>query len=1422
MTDSVFGKDVINGSLSNLVEHRIGSESLATLLEKYSGGDWTTSNQQAQDVPFKDEFSAYGPSFPNTNYYFYNDAGVKLSVNHYFNYYSNNQGSSNNDLKVKVSLTAPSLDRVNAVDQFNLSYTNSNSNTYNSVTGLNPSNDTKNINLNFKQAGVTSAEDINLTYSKTDTNYWASDADWNSKRIGSYVYSSKDYYSALNNSGYETRDYNGLHVNYVVTNGKYQNKIVNKSISFDTFSILGDKNTNENDEWLSNHLIIKNLKVSTNDLTMTTSLVDIQLNSKQLESFNKVSKESDGDVFNPAAGGLLNNIAEKPQSIFPTNDIFTIKNTDGYYVDAGDGNDKITGNIGDDSLLGGNGNNTMQGGLGDDTYILSMRSTGSDIISDSGGSFDNLTYTATYNQPNCWTNFEMYSQGNDLYVKRMTISNTSSSLMAKVANNVGAGKIEYFTYSDDQSNNLTGNLIMASTAAVIATGATSGTTTGTAENNFLVGTQLNDTLNGNDGNDWLFGAAGNDNLSGGAGDDYIIGGAGTDTLNGGAGNDIYRLDIKSGTQFTDKTLAINDAFINLTTSVLETITDNKGENNSLEIDINNTNQFIDIFRTGSKLVAVQSDLISGARSVTVVADATSIQNIDFLIEDAWDNNHEQYKPAFLAISNTAAAETDDVIVGYNNNTATENLFGGDGNDWLFGGDGLDSLDGGSGDDTLVGGFGADTLTGGVGDDIYVLTPDTNNGTTSADVINESENAGDDLVWSTLQNTTLGANLEKLFLAGAAQSGTGNELDNTIVGNSQNNTINGGAGDDYMQGRSGNDTYYVDSEGDVVFEAANDGVDTVNSSISYTLTDNVERLTLIQNPFASFTGSIATTTLTVSAATGVLAVGQVITGAGITPGTTITAFGVGTNGGVGTYTVSTSQTVASTSMTNGVLIDINGRGNGLNNTITGNSGNNILDGGWGDDTLTGGAGDDTYYVDSSKDVVVESTSTLSGGGGVDSVYSTSWSWTMSMGVEKLYLTDNRGGTGIGNSANNSIYGDDSNNTLDGKAGADLMVGGDGDDVYYVDNVDDVITELMNEGNDTVYSSLSTYSIKDLVNVENLTLLGNLASSATGNLLSNSISGNSNNNIINGMEGNDWIYGMGGNDRLDGGIGNDTIEGGMGNDTLEGGSGNDFMAGGLGSDTYLISVTGTTSSGADTINDTSGADVLKLSVSAGGSVDFYRMGTSLIMKNNFGDLTDIQNFTIARGTAGAGAIEKLQYLNGDTGTMTEFSLALGALGGLGNDWVAGTTSNDTLTGGDGNDVLQGDMGGDSLDGGSGSDTLIGGAGNDILSGGSGSDFFIFNTATANNVDTILDFVTATDKIQLSKSVFTSLGATGSLTANLFSSTTTANDSDDRISYNSTTGALYYDADGSGSGAAVQIAIIGTNSHPSLQFSDIQIIA
>jgi Ca2+-binding RTX toxin-like protein len=122
------------------------------------------------------------------------------------------------------------------------------------------------------------------------------------------------------------------------------------------------------------------------------------------------------------------------------------------------------------------------------------------------------------------------------------------------------------------------------------------------------------------------------------------------------------------------------------------------------------------------------------------------------------------------------------------------------------------------------------------------------------------------------------------------------------------------------------------------------------------------------------------------------------------------------------------------------------------------------------------------------------------------------------------------------------------------------------------------------------------------------------------------------------------------------------------------------------------------------------------------------------------------------------------------------------------------------------------------------LNGGLGNDYLVGGSGADTFVFNTAlnTSTNTDTISDFTAGTDTIQLSNAIFTTLTSTGTLsTANFVASSTgAAVDANDYILYNTTTGALYYDADGSGSGAAVEFAVLGTLAHATITNSDFMI--
>ena len=132
-----------------------------------------------------------------------------------------------------------------------------------------------------------------------------------------------------------------------------------------------------------------------------------------------------------------------------------------------------------------------------------------------------------------------------------------------------------------------------------------------------------------------------------------------------------------------------------------------------------------------------------------------------------------------------------------------------------------------------------------------------------------------------------------------------------------------------------------------------------------------------------------------------------------------------------------------------------------------------------------------------------------------------------------------------------------------------------------------------------------------------------------------------------------------------------------------------------------------------------------------------------------------------------------------------------------------------------------------GGDGFDQLRGGAGNDTLTGGTGIDWFIFDTTPnrTTNKDTITDFTSGTDKLQFSKTIFTGLSgaALGDLSSNAFWSgagVTTAHDADDRFIYETTTGSLYYDADGNASGsAAVLVAMLGATTP--LAFTDLYII-
>ena len=210
------------------------------------------------------------------------------------------------------------------------------------------------------------------------------------------------------------------------------------------------------------------------------------------------------------------------------------------------------------------------------------------------------------------------------------------------------------------------------------------------------------------------------------------------------------------------------------------------------------------------------------------------------------------------------------------------------------------------------------------------------------------------------------------------------------------------------------------------------------------------------------------------------------------------------------------------------------GNSLDNRITGDIGDNILDGGSGSDTLEGGAGDDIYYVNSPNDVIVETTGNGNGNDVVWVASSYALNDSGNNAIEELRSSSNFGVQLTGNSLNNRLLegeGDDTlvggagTDTLDGGAGADTMMGGQGDDIYTVDNIGDVVTEVTGAGNDTVRSFVTNYTLSD--NVENLQLLGT-SMGGTGNSLDNLLTGNIGINSLSGGAGNDTLEGGGGGD------------------------------------------------------------------------------------------------------------------------------------------------------------------------------------------------------------------------------------------------------------------------------------------------------
>ncbi|MBD9371378.1 hypothetical protein IB238_01830 [Rhizobium sp. ARZ01] len=510
---------------------------------------------------------------------------------------------------------------------------------------------------------------------------------------------------------------------------------------------------------------------------------------------------------------------------------------------------------------------------------------------------------------------------------------------------------------------------------------------------------------------------------------------------------------------------------------------------------------------------------------------------------------------------------------------------------LWGNSGANSLAGGDGNDTLSGGAGVDSLAGGRGDDVYIIGAVGD----EADVVRENAGEGNDTVRSSISFSLAGlAAVENIRLTGLADIGaTGNALDNVLIGNQAANILSGGDGNDTLIGNEGGDTllggrgddqYYVDGLSDIVLETPGAGSDTVYSTVSLALGENVENLVLqgaaekaTGNAVANkLTGNDAGNEITGRAGRDTLVGGRgndiyTITATGDDADVIVEKAAEGTDTVRSAISYSLAALAAVENLTLTGASTTNATGNALDNVLTGNDAANILSGGAGKDTLIGGRGNDSYYVDNVSDLVREAS-----GAGTDTVYSTV-SLTLADNVERLVLQA-KAGTAIGNALVNILTGNAYANLLDGRAGADRMVGGAGNDTYIVDNARDSVREKAGEGTDLVKSSVG-FTLGD--NLEHLLLTGTSAIAGTGNALSNSITGNAGANILKGE---------GGADRLNGGSGADVLYGGSRNDLLIGGAGADRLSGNSGADTFVFSA----ASGHDTITDFSTvSDVIDLS-------------------------------------------------------------------------------------------------------------------------------------------------------------------------------------------------------------------------------------
>lgn len=1154
----------------------------------------------------------------------------------------------------------------------------------------------------------------------------------------------------------------------------------------------------------------------------------------------------------------------------------------------GDGNDLLLGGEGDDALEGGAGSDTLAGGAGDDSYYVDGASLAPgvlEVIDDQegantlylqgtvsaveqsagdlslsfgdgqqllvkGGLKGGITQLVIVGEPgddadqgvapgaNDATGFTEWLQLNYWQATALTAENNSSALYSGAGNDTLTAATGAITLNGGWGDDL--YVVRANNQVVVeydhggidtVQSEVSFTLGAAVENLRLTGTARQGT--GNDLDNLLVGNASDNTLVGGRGNDTLDGGAGVNRLEGGEGDDTYVVPIPFIAKISEAADAGTDTLLSGIGASLQDFAN--VENLTLTTEISATlegnrlhNQITGNTRNDTLLGGPGNDTLNGGGGLDLMRggeddDTYVLDSLADQVNEAADEGLDTVQFAgaldlksFKNVENaTLLGDGNDALTGdaqsnlLIGNQGNNLINGADGQDTLFGGGGDDTLQGGAGDDVylvdslsdlvreganagndtvqsvvswalgsttenlvLLGGAsldatgnaganalsgndgdnlldgmgGMDSMAGGLGDDTYRLD-------SLSDLVTEAADAGIDTIeFAGSLDLTSYANIDNLRLQGAGNdTATGNALNNLLVGNSGNNnlvgaegddTLEGGAGADTLAGGRGNDTYVVETSNDALTEQADEGTDTVQSAINFTLSaalGEVENLSLTGDTAQNATGNKLNNLLQGNALAnriqGVAGNDTLDGGQGadsLEGGAGDDTYIVDELGdlvieglGQGADSVLSSVRIAglASNVENLTLVgnaNLDATGNDLNNLLQGNTGDNTLDGGQGDDTLRGGAGNDLYVLDALHDVAQEAA-----GEGVDTVHVTG-NWTLGDNFENAVLTAagafSLTGNALdnllqGNVQNNQLQGGDGNDTLDdGGGGADTLVGDAGDDIYVLSSALSVAQEAAEGGHDLVRMGF-TGSLS--ANLEDLTLTGSEALSGTGNALDNNLTGNDAANVLKGLAGKDTLFGAGGEDRLMGGRDDDVYLVNSGGDRVVelDGEGQDEVQSSvsfrLGDAIESLVLTGddaTNGTGnrlANQLTGNSAANRLD-----GGAGDDTLAGGA-------GD--DIY----VRDTAGDQLIEALGAgLDTEVSTV---STSLIGLEGIENLELAGVAQEGE--GNDGDNLLTGNASANTLRGGKGKDTLIGGAGSDVLIGGDGDDVYVLNAQAGN---------------------------------------------------------------------------------------------